>query len=179
MFIQFQPQQVTSGSGFVVRRDGYILTNSHVVDSNDSEYTVVMYDGSQKKGTVVYRDQGHDVAVVKVDGTFDSVASLGDSSLLKSGQPIASIGNAYGRFSNSVSLGTISNVNRTIVAEGEGTAEKLNGIVQSNATIAPGYSGGPVIDINGNVIGMNVAKGNHSSFLIPINTIKTIVSDYI
>jgi S1-C subfamily serine protease len=180
--LPIQSQELTSGSGFMVSEEGYILTNNHVVNDTDASYKVVFHDGTERSADVVYRDANNDIAVVKAEGTYTGadVASLGDSSKLKIGQAIAAIGNAYGKQSNTVSLGNISSLNRTIIAEGEDqSVERINGVIQTDALIVQGYSGGPVIDAQGNVVGMNVAKGARSSFLIPINTIKSIVPDYL
>lgn len=173
-----QVNAITSGSGFIATHDGYILTNNHVVANKNATYTVVLYDGTQKNATVVYRDAVQDVAIIKIDGTYAEVASLGSSSDLKAGQTVAALGNAYGMQSNSVSLGSIAGFNKDVLAHGEDMDEQLHGIIQSSAPMTPGYSGGPVIDTNGSVIGMNVAVGPGMSFHIPVDILKNVVSKY-
>ncbi|MDE2172863.1 MAG: trypsin-like peptidase domain-containing protein [Patescibacteria group bacterium] len=176
-------QQIGAGSGFLISHNGYILTNRHVVSDTSADYTVLLSNGSQKTATVVYRDPNNDVAVIKIDGTYPTIASLGDSSAVKLGQTVVAIGNALGEYNNSVSVGIISGLDRTISAsDPQGNSETLNGVFQTDASINLGNSGGPLIDLSGDVIGMNVATVSGSSnisFSIPINSIKGAISAYI
>ena len=176
-------QKVGAGSGFIISKNGYILTNKHVVSDETAQYTVLLSNGMQKNGIVVYRDPNSDVAILKIDGTFNNVATLGDSSAVKLGQSVVAIGNALGEYSNSVSVGIISGLNRSIeAANPNGTTEELSGVIQTDASINPGNSGGPLIDLTGKVIGVNVATiygSSNISFSIPINTIKGIIAGYI
>ncbi len=174
-------QKVAAGTGFFIRSNGYIVTNKHVVPDTNAVYTVLLSNGSQKTATVVYRDPTYDIAVVKIDGTGYPVVSFGDSSTLKLGQSVAAIGNALGEYNNSVSVGVISGLNRTIEASDEnGTTEQLTGVIQTDAAINPGNSGGPLLDLSGNVIAINVATAvgsNNISFAIPINMVKSILAN--
>ncbi|RJQ35015.1 hypothetical protein C4568_01680 [Candidatus Parcubacteria bacterium] len=174
-----RPQQVGAGTGFLIRSDGYILTNRHVVDDERAEYTALLSNGDQKTAQVVYRDDAHDIAVLKIDGNGYSTIPLGSSSGLKLGQTVVAIGNALGEYSNSVSVGIISGLNRTIEAQDErGRVEVLENVVQTDAAINRGNSGGPLLDLSGNAVGVNVAVdrgGSNIAFAIPIDTIKSII----
>ncbi len=165
----------------MITSDGYILTNRHVVVDQTADYTVLLSDGSQKPAKIIYIDQSNDVAIVKIEGSYPKV-SLGDSSSLKLGQSVIAIGNALGEYNNSVSVGIVSGLNRSITASGEGTSEDLSGVIQTDAAINPGNSGGPLLDLNGRVVGINVATvvgSSNISFSIPINTVKAIINSVI
>ncbi len=175
-----QKQDVGAGTGFLIRNNGYILTNRHVVEDTSAEYTVLLANGTQKTAQVVYRDATKDIAIIKISGTGYTTENLGDSGSLKLGQSVFAIGNALGQYSNSVSTGIISGLNRTIQASDQsGATETLTGVIQTDAAINPGNSGGPLVDLNGNVVGVNVATvvgSNNISFSIPINTVKSIIN---
>jgi serine protease Do len=175
-------QQVSAGTGFLVTDDGYIITNRHVVEDTTAEYTVIFNNGSEVKGTVIDRDTVLDIAFVKVDPTGQTLKPLplGVSSSLKIGQTSIAIGNSLGEFSNTVSKGIISGLNRSIQAGDSygGNVETLDNIIQTDASINSGNSGGPLLDISGNVIGVNVAKaqsGENIGFAIPIDVVKPVL----
>lgn len=171
------PAQVSAGTGFFVTADGYIVTNRHVVADQGASYVAFLPDGSKKDVTVVYRDPVQDVAVLKINQGSYAPVNLGESNSVRVGQTVIAVGNALGQYNNTVSIGIISGLNRTITAsDSNGTSETLNGIIQIDAAINPGNSGGPLVDLNGNVIGVNVATVTGSSdisFSIPIDVIKT------
>lgn len=178
---QLTKQPVGVGSGIIISHNGYILTNNHVVADSSASYTAMLADGTEVSATVVYQNPQLDAAIVKIDGNYPTIATFGNSSTLHLDEPIAAIGNAYGSQANSVSIGVISGFNRHIIANNpEGGSEDLQGLISTNANIAPGYSGGPLIDTAGNVIGLNVAKDTESptSFSIPINTLRSIINPY-
>jgi serine protease Do len=165
---------VGAGTGFFITSDGYILTNRHVVEDVQADYTVLLANGAQKQATVVYRDSANDFALVKIDGKGYSKVSLGNSDALKLGQTVVAIGNALGQYSNSVSVGIISGLHRAITASGAGGSENLNGVIQTDAAINPGNSGGPLFGLDGKVVGVNVATvqgSSNISFSIPISQI--------
>lgn len=173
-----QKQKVGAGTGFFISQDGYILTNKHVVFEENASYTVLLADGGQKEARVMYKDPQMDVAIIKVEGKNYKAVSLGNSSQLKLGQNVIAIGNALGEYNNSISVGIISGLNRSLEAAGSSGAEQLSGVIQTDAAINPGNSGGPLIDLNGNVIGVNVAttrNASNISFSIPIDTAKQII----
>lgn len=175
-----QKQQVGAGTGFIIRSDGYLISNRHVVADTDAEYVALLSTGEQKIATVVYRDQAHDLAVLKIAGSGYPTLAFGDSSTLQLGQTVAAIGNALGEYNNSVSVGIVSGLNRTITAQDStGSVETISGIIQTDAAINPGNSGGPLIGLFGTAIGVNVAVergANSIGFAIPINDVKGVVA---
>jgi serine protease Do len=177
-----EQKEVGAGTGFLVSQNGYILTNRHVVEDTEAYYTVLLSDGSQKPATVVWRDSQNDIAVVKIEGKGYHQIQFGDSDSLKLGQSVFAVGNALGEYNNSVSVGVISGLNRTIEAASPTGSEKLTGIVQTDAAINPGNSGGPLVDLEGKVVGINVAmvRGSESiGFAIPVNKVKDAIKEVI
>jgi len=176
-----EKQKVGAGTGFLITSDGYILTNRHVVSDDASDYTVLLADGKQKSAKVVYRDEGQDIAIVKIDGTGYGTVSFGDSGSLRLGQTVAAIGNALGEYGNTVSVGIISGLDRTLQAAGaDGQSEEIRGAIQTDAAINPGNSGGPLLDLSGQVVGVNVATvlgSSNISFSIPTNVVKSIIKN--
>src|SRR3989344_1936371 len=152
-----QRKDVGGGSGFLVSDDGMIVTNRHVVDQVDAEYTVFLNDGSKHTATVVARDQLNDIAVIKIDAKNLPFLSFTDSSTLKVGQTAIAIGNSLGELRNTVSTGVVSGLSRSITAgNGLGQSEQLNEVIQTDAAINPGNSGGPLLNLSGQVIGGNL-----------------------
>ncbi len=170
--------RVASGSGFLVTNSGYILTNAHVVFDTQASYVVTLDNGRQFDGSVAFRDPTQDLAVVKIDGQNLPTEDLGDSSKVKLNQTVLGIGNAYGELDNASSNGIVTALNRAIIADGPISSERLTGLIQTNAQMYPGDSGGPLFDANGKVIGINVAISQDSSesYSIPINLAKNILS---
>ena len=168
--------QTGGGSGFIVRSDGLIVTNKHVVVSQTATYTVEMASGKKYSAQVVARDPVVDLALVKINASGLTAATLGDSNKLKLGQRVIAIGNALGEYQNTVTTGVISGLNRSITASnGLGSSEKLTDVIQTDAAINPGNSGGPLINLNGEVVGINTAidaQGQSVGFAIPINDVK-------
>ena len=175
------------GTGVIVDSRGYILTNSHVIDDGGAtSITVSLYDGSDVDGTVLWFDPTLDLAVVKIegDGLSLTAAELGDSDELKIGSYAAAIGNPLGlEFERSMSQGIISGLNRTITVSGSsGNAVTMEGLLQTDATINSGNSGGPLLNSRGQVVAINSAKasnGEGMGFAIPINITKPIVESII
>jgi serine protease Do len=176
-------QKVGGGTGFLISQDGYILTNRHVVSDEGAEYTVLLTNGSQKPAKIIYKDQQNDIAIIKIEGKNFSAVSLGDSDNLKLGQTVVAIGNALAQYNNSVSIGIVSGLNRTITAGQPGSdSETLKNVIQTDAAINPGNSGGPLFGLDGQVIGVNVATvqgSSNISFSIPINQVKSIIKSVI
>lgn len=174
-----EKQKVGGGSGFIVSLNGTIVTNKHVVSDQNADYTVITNDGKEYPAKVLARDPIKDIAVIKINGEKFPVLDLGDSDSLKVGQTVIAIGNSLGEFSNSVSKGIISGLQRNVTAgSGFGQTEQLANIIQTDAAINPGNSGGPLLDISGKVIGVNVAMAQGAenvAFSIPSNQIKKIV----
>lgn len=177
-------QNATIGTGFVVSDNGIIVTNKHVVDDPDVKYNVVAKDGKKYEIRRIYRDSVLDLAIVQVDASDLKALGLGDSSKLKVGQTVIAIGNALGRFTNTVTTGVVSGLGRRVVAGDpfSGSAESLDDLIQTDAAINPGNSGGPLLNSAGQVIGVNVATtegAQNIGFAIPINSVKEIVDEFI
>ncbi|MBI2024296.1 trypsin-like peptidase domain-containing protein [Candidatus Giovannonibacteria bacterium] len=173
-------KQVSAGTGFFVSEDGSIITNRHVVEDRVADYSVIMNDGKKLNAKVLARDPVKDIAVLKVDGSDYKYIQLGDSGSLKVGQTVVAIGNALGEFQNTVSVGVISGLSRTITASGESGPEVLGQVIQTDAAINPGNSGGPLLDITGRAIGINsaVASGAENiGFAIPVSGVEKAISD--
>ncbi len=179
---QIQPegkQEVGAGTGFIITSDGMILTNKHVVSEQGAEYTVVMNDGAQYEASVLDTDPFNDLALLKIDATDLPTVKLGDSDSLQIGQTVIAIGNALGEYSNTVTRGVISGLSRTVTAGStSGQSETLEDIVQTDAAINFGNSGGPLLNLAGEVVGVNTAissQGQLVGFAIPINQAKTVI----
>lgn len=167
-----QMQEVGGGSGFFVTSDGLILTNKHVVSDDQAKYTVYTLDGSKYEAKVLATDPVQDLALIKIEGENFPTVKLGDSSKIQIGQSVIAIGNALGEFNNTVSVGVISGLSRTITASGSGMAETLEDIIQTDAAINEGNSGGPLFNLMGEVIGVNTAMAGNAQnigFAIPIS----------
>jgi len=179
------PPSVGSGSGFVFRSDGYILTNNHVVDQAD-RVTVQFQDGREAEATVVGRDPATDIAVVKVELDGLETVNLGNSDVAEVGDWVVALGfplNLTG--SATVTAGIVSAIGRDIGILRQNTEMALEHFIQTDAAINPGNSGGPLVDLNGSVIGVNSAimspTGFYSGygFAIPINIAKKVSEDLI
>jgi S1-C subfamily serine protease len=183
-----QKQEIGGGSGFIISEDGLVLTNKHVVLDIEAEYTVLTNDGQKYPAKVLAKDPSQDLAILKIEkekvinqqgglqaGTFP-VVKLGDSDKLEIGQTVVAIGNALGEFRNTVSVGVVSGLGRTITASGNGNfVETLQDVIQTDAAINKGNSGGPLLNLRGEVIGINTAtvSGAQSiGFAIPVNVAK-------
>ncbi|MFN4033882.1 MAG: trypsin-like peptidase domain-containing protein [Fimbriimonadales bacterium] len=184
--IPLRPEQPFQGqgSGVIIRSDGYIVTNDHVVaDATDVEVT--FYDGTKAKGEVL-RAPSADIAVIKVNRNNLPAAALGDSSQVKPGQIAFAIGSPFG-LENTLTMGIISAVGRREVIPGQGRIRDYADLIQTDAAINSGNSGGPLVNSRGEVIGINTAivagglmGGNVGiGFAIPINRVKTIVRQLI
>ncbi|MDE2498579.1 MAG: trypsin-like peptidase domain-containing protein [Alphaproteobacteria bacterium] len=173
-------QQVSAGTGFFVRANGYIVTNKHVVPDTNATYTILLSNGKQENGTVVWRSPTQDLAVVKVAGSGYPTIPLGNSSSLSLAQSVFAVGNALGQYNNSVSVGVVSGLGRSITAQNDqGQSETLNGVIQTDAAINPGNSGGPLCNLSGQVVGIDVAvvQGSQSiGFAIPVNQVKAALA---
>jgi len=176
-----QKQEIGAGSGFIISEDGLVLTNKHVVIDKTAEYTVLTNDGQKYSSSVMALDPVHDVALIKIksDQKFPAI-KIGDSNTIQIGQTAIAIGNALGQFRNTVSVGVISGLGRTVSASGgNGFSETIEDSVQTDAAINPGNSGGPLLNLKGEVVGINVATAEGAQsvgFAIPINVAKKDIS---
>lgn len=177
-FFGQQETQTAAGTGVIVSSDGLILTNKHVVEDGSS-FSVITSDGKEyKDATVTAKDPSNDIAFLKVKASGLKAATLGDSSKVEVGQRVIAIGNALGKFQNTVTTGVISGKGVSITASGGGNNETLQGLFQTDAAINPGNSGGPLVNIDGQVIGINTAiagQAQNIGFAIPINDAKNDV----
>jgi Do/DeqQ family serine protease len=166
--------QKGAGSGFVIDKNGYILTNEHVSDNAD-EIKVTLKDGRKFSGKVVGSDASLDLSIIKVEAKDLPVVKMGDSAKIRPGEWVVAIGNPYG-FANSVTAGIISATGRTLEDLGK------KDLIQTDAPINPGNSGGPLLNLQGEVIGINtaiVAGAQSIGFAIPINEVKAVIDELI
>jgi 2-alkenal reductase len=172
------------GSGVIIDDQGDIVTNQHVI-ANQQSLFVIFADGTQVPATLVGQDAFSDLAVIKVSAKVPGVAQFGDSDKLEPGQPVVAIGTALGDYKNTVTAGIVSALHRQLGDGGTSTQD----LVQTDAAINHGNSGGPLLDLNGNVIGINTAVVRSAGtsgdiaeglgFAIPSNTVKTVTSQLI
>jgi serine protease Do len=183
-----QRVKVGGGSGFIVHADGLILTNKHVVFDPEAEYAVVMNDGSEHPAKVISRDPINDIAVLRIEGAGAKLphVRLAASDSIELGQTVIAIGNALGLFSNSVSKGIVSGLARSISASLGGAPgghmEQLRGVIQTDVAINQGNSGGPLINLDGDVVGINTAVifgAQNIGFAIPVDWVKGDLDDIV
>lgn len=168
------------GSGFIMNKDGYVLTNNHVI--SDAQSILVTLPGKNPvSGKLVGGDAVNDLAVIKIPGRSDlPVAPLGDSRKLQVGQAVVAIGNPYG-FDNTVTTGVVSALGRSLPTEADPRLE-LQELIQTDASINPGNSGGPLLNLAGEVVGINTAiisQAQGLGFAIPIHVAREIADDLI
>jgi serine protease Do len=179
-------QPVGSGTGFIIDNDGHIVTNWHVVNGG-SKFQVVFSDGTTKGAKLIGSDEISDLAVVQVDGDMPGTIALGDSDAVQVGESVLAIGSPLGNFQNTVTEGIVSATNRDFPGDGS-TQSQYNNLIQHDAAINPGNSGGPLIDFNGEVIGVNtlgISVDNQGQpiqglfFAIPSNSVKKVTDELI
>lgn len=177
-------ETASSGSGFIISEDGYIVTNNHVV-SGAQRLTVIMTNGEEYEAQIIGADSENDVALLKIDATDLPTVSVGDSDAIEVGQQVCAIGNPLGELTNTMTVGYVSALDREINENGT----PIN-MFQTDCAINSGNSGGPIFDMHGNVIGITTAKYSSNSslssstasiegigFCVPINDAMDIVSD--
>jgi 2-alkenal reductase len=174
-----------SGSGVFISNQGYILTNNHVIADTQGDLTIVLSDGTQETAKIVGADQYSDIAVLKTSGKVPAVATLGNSDVLNPGETVIAIGSPLGDFKNTVTVGVVSATGRSIDS---GNGYSIDNLIQTDAAINQGNSGGPLVDLAGNVIAINTLIVRNSGtgtvaeglgFAIPINTASTVAQQLI
>lgn len=186
-----EPQLQGAGTGFVISKDGYIVTNWHVVTGGDA-FEVVFRDGKTADAELIGQDAFHDLAVVKVDPKWvTATVAFANSDDVLPGQTVLAIGSPLGSFQNTVTDGIISATNRNLDQPGmetSGQCQQYNNLLQHDAPINPGNSGGPLFDMQGNVVGVNtlgIPSDQNGTpiqgifFAVPANTVKTAVDQMI
>jgi len=180
IFAQNSETELGIGTGFIVSQQGYILTNWHVSGDKYSNCYVTLADGGSYNGNVVWVDRDLDISIVKINRSGLKYINLGNSENIKIGQQVYAIGNPIGfEFQRSVTAGIISAKNRTIKLEEDEKLSYMEDLIQTDATINPGNSGGPLIDTNGNVIGINTVKITDAEgigFAVPVNEVKKFIT---
>jgi len=175
-------QEIGGGTGFTVTSDGMIITNKHVVTIQGADqYTVVMNDGKSYDAKVIATDPSTDIAIIKIEAKDLPTVTLGDSGSVQIGDTVVAIGNALGEYRNTVTKGIVSGLARTITAgDSAGSSETLHNVIQTDAAINYGNSGGPLLNVSGQVIGINTAissSGQLIGFALPINVAKQDLTD--
>lgn len=183
IFLNNSASDLGLGTGMIVSENGYILTNWHVAGNKYSNCYITLENGKSYNGSVVWADSDLDLAIVKINATGLQYLNLGDSDNVKLGQTTYAIGNPIGvEFQRTVTSGIISGVNRTIKIEEKNNESYMEDLLQTDATINPGNSGGPLINTNGEVIGINTVKINEAEgigFAVPINIVKPIIESFV
>lgn len=171
-----------AGSGFIITKDGYILTNNHVVEGADV-VLVVMTDDEEYQARVIATDAQADLALIKInEGNDFKPVELGDSNAAKVGEEVYAIGNALGQYPNSVTKGIISGLGRPITAVSgglRGSLQEFEDLIQTDAAINSGNSGGPLVNAEGKVIGINTAvagEAQNVGFSVPIDRANELVA---
>ncbi len=167
------------GSGVVLSQMGYIATNQHVVGDNPVDINVTLFDGSVRKGELIWSDKALDIAVVKIDEGRVGIAKMGNSENLRVGEDVFAIGNPLSlQFERSVTKGIVSALNRTITINSEDNVLYMEDLIQTDASINPGNSGGPLMNVEGEVVGINtirVQSAEGMGFAVPVNIFAGII----
>lgn len=176
-------KNLSIGTGTIISENGYIITNAHLAGNKYSTCYVTLEDGNIYNGNVVWADEDLDLAILKINANGLNYLEIGDSESIKIGEDVYAIGNPIGiELQRSVTKGIISGVNRTIKLEENNTESYMEGLIQTDASINQGNSGGPLINAKGEIIGINSVKietAEGIGFAIPINIIKPVISKII
>lgn len=173
----WEKTQIGGGSGFIVSKNGYVLTSNHVVSDTTADYTVILSPKHKYPAKILSRNPINDVAVLKIQDGKLPYLEMADSNKIELGEEVVAVGNALGEFTDTLSTGIISGLSRFITAFGgiNHQMQNLRGLIQTDAAINPGNSGGPLVNMKGQVIGINtamIAGAQNIGFAIPINYAK-------
>ncbi len=183
VFLSGASENLGLGSGIIISEKGYILTNQHVAGDANKNCYVTVKSGKTYNGKIIWANNDIDLAIIKVNEIFPKIATIGNSNSVRVGEEVYAIGNPIGyEFQRTVTAGIISAVNRTVkIKNDDETYSYMSNLIQTDATINPGNSGGPLIDKEGNIIGINTIKITSAEgigFAIPINIIKPVIEKY-
>ena len=183
VFLSNSSESLGLGSGIIVSNKGYILTNQHVAGDINKTCYITAENGKTYNGKVIWANSDIDLAIIKVDEIFNNAIVIGNSNSVRVGESVYAIGNPIGyEFQRTVTGGIISAINRTVKIKNKNeTYSYMSNLIQTDATINPGNSGGPLINKEGDVIGINTIKITSAEgigFAIPINIIKPIIEKY-
>jgi serine protease Do len=178
-----EPVERNIASGFIVASDGLVITNKHVVADMEATYRVVTDDGAVYPVTNIFRDPLNDIALIRIEATGLAPLPLGRSEELRLGQTVVAIGTPLGEFTNTVTSGIVSGLERGIEATNpaRGYVERLDNVIQTDAAINPGNSGGPLLDLSGRVVGVNTAiaaGGQNIAFAIPVDVVRDLLTEF-
>jgi len=172
------------GSGFIVDPSGIIITNQHVVSQRDADYKVITNEGREYEVIKILQDDVNDIALLKVEAEDLVPLSLGDSDNLRPGQLVIAIGTPLGEYAGSVTTGVVSGLDRSVTARSQGfwgVAKTYENVIQTDAAVNPGNSGGPLLNSSGEVIGVNFATtsgADNISFALPANFVSRRLDEY-
>ena len=183
VFLSNSSESLGLGSGIIISEKGYVLTNQHVAGNINMNCYVTIKNGKTYQGKVIWANSDIDLAIIKINEGFRNVANIGDSNGVRVGKKVYAIGNPIGyEFQRTVTGGIISAVNRTVKVKNEDESYSyMSNLIQTDATINPGNSGGPLIDEEGNIVGINTIKITSAEgigFAIPINIIKPVIEKF-
>ena len=182
IFLQDGASNLGLGTGFIVSKDGYIVTNQHVSGEKNSTCYVTLENGKNYKASVVWSDTDLDLSIIKINVNNLEYLDLGDSDKIKVAEQVYAIGNPIGfEFQRTVTSGIISGLNRTIKIEEDNKTSYMEDLIQTDATINQGNSGGPLINANGEIIGINTVKITSAEgigFAVPIDVVKPIINRF-
>lgn len=172
--------EIGGGSGFVIDKNGLIVTNKHIAADSNADYTVITNDNKKHKAKIVFISKNNDIAFLKIQNQKSKILkpiNLGDSDKIQLGETVLAFGSPLGQFPNTVSEGIVSGLHRKIKAETDlkPGADTLKELIQTDAAINPGNSGGPLVNMKGKIIGINtvaVMNAENIGLAIPINAIK-------
>ncbi len=184
ILVEGRSSSVSAGTGMIITSDGYVLTNKHVVDGARSITIITDNNDTYENVKLVGTDPTNDVAILKVNAKDLPTVTLGDSKTIIIGQQVIAIGNALGQYQNTITSGIISGLGRSLTAYSSdySMSEELSDMIQTDAAINAGNSGGPLVNAAGEVIGINTAvssEGSNLGFAIPISSVKGLIKSVI
>lgn len=184
ILVESRGSSISAGTGMIITADGYILTNKHVVDGARNITVITDNNDTYENVKLVGTDPVDDIAILKADAKDLPTVTLGDSKSIIIGQQVIAIGNALGQYQNTITSGIISGLGRSLTAYSSdySTSEQLSDMIQTDAAINSGNSGGPLVNAAGEVIGINTAvsaEGSNLGFAIPISSVKGLLKTVI